>query len=524
MKTLRMVIESIHLDRVQSEPLVLPEVPVNQVRLDSRQVGKNDIFVAFTGEHVDGHRFIPNAIENGAVLVVGTQPLKNQSVPYVRVRDARFALAQIAAALEDFPARKLTVIGVTGTDGKTTTSNLIFQILRSAGIRAGLISTVNAVVGDQVLDTGFHVTTPEAPDVQRYLAMMVEAGLTHVVLESTSHGLAQNRVAMCEYDLAVVTNITHEHLDYHGSYQAYAEAKARLFTGLDQTAKKAQGNVRLGVLNHDDQSFDYLQSVSTGRNVSYGLCPGKSDYWAEEIQYDASGVAFAIAHGETRTPIQSHLVGDYNISNILAAFCAAVEGLGIAPRVAARGINELESVPGRMEFFDFGQNFAAIVDFAHTPNALYRALGAVRQMTDGKLWCVFGSAGLRDREKRAMMAEVSAELADRSILTAEDPRTESLRGILEEMARAAEGKGAVEGQTYWRIPDRGAAIQFAVDHAEPGDVVIACGKGHEQSMCFGTTEYLWDDRIAMRVALRKRLGIEHEEQLPYLPTQDKDVG
>jgi UDP-N-acetylmuramoyl-L-alanyl-D-glutamate--2,6-diaminopimelate ligase len=213
------------------------------------------------------------------------------------------------------------------------------------------------------------------------------------------------------------------------------------------------------------------------------------------------------------------LVGAFNVSNCLAAFTAAVYGLSIKPEVAAQGIALLDGIPGRMERIDMGQNFTAIVDFAHTPNALKSALEAVRPMTSGRVICIFGSAGLRDKEKRRMMAETSAELADLTVLTAEDPRTESLEGILEEMAAGARSKGGREGETFWKVPDRGKAIRFALKLARPGDIVLSCGKGHEQSMCFGEREHLWDDRVAMRAALSEYLGVEGLK-MPYLPTQD----
>jgi UDP-N-acetylmuramoyl-L-alanyl-D-glutamate--2,6-diaminopimelate ligase len=412
----------------------------------------------------------------------------------------------------------LTVIGITGTDGKTTTSNLVYQILLSAGKRAGILSTLNAVIGNEVLDTGFHVTTPEAPDVQRYLARMVVAGLTHVVIESTSHGLAQHRVTGCEFDIGIVTNITHEHLDYHGSYEAYRAAKARLFTELANTIEKSQGNPRLAVLNKDDQSYDYLRNVTTVRQVSYGLQPG-ADIWAEEINQDVTGLHYIVRGPDINFPIDSSLVGDYNVSNCLAAIAATAIGLEIPSKAIQAGVAALRDVPGRMERIELGQDFLGIVDFAHTPNALRVTLETARQMTTGRVLVVFGSAGLRDRQKRRMMAEISAQLADVTILTAEDPRTESLEAILAEMSDAARSQGAVEGQTFWRAPDRGEAIRLAIQMALPGDVVVACGKGHEQSMCFGEVEYAWDDRIAMRAALVERLGIEGPP-MPYLPTQD----
>jgi len=260
------------------------DVPILNIALDSRKVKTGDVFVAFRGLTFDGHKFIPHAIQAGAAAIVGTQTLK-LPVPYLRVEDSREALAYLSAAFYDFPAKKMTVIGITGTDGKTTTSNLLYHILKAAGIKVGLISTVNAVIGDQAMDTGFHVTTPDAPDIQRYLSLMVAADLTHVVLETTSHGLEQKRVDACEFDIGIVTNITHEHLDAHGdSLDRYRAAKARLFSGLARTEAKKQGNPRLSVTNRDDWSYEYLQAFTPGPRVSYGLT-SEADIYARDLRF-----------------------------------------------------------------------------------------------------------------------------------------------------------------------------------------------------------------------------------------------
>lgn len=493
------------------------ESPVHGIAFDSRQVQPGDIFVALPGVSSDGHQYIPAAIERGALAVVGTHDI-SLGIPYIKVMNSRPVLAYLSAAFEGWPARQLTVIGVTGTDGKTTTCNLIHQVLIKAGLKAGMVSTVNAVIGDEVMDTGFHVTTPDAPEMQRYLRRMVDAGLTHVVLETTSHGLAQDRVTGCEFDIGVVTNITHEHLDYHGSYEEYRAAKARLFTFLSETKDKPQGNPRLAVLNRDDQSYEFLNQFTKVKQVAYSLVQG-ADLWAEDIHQSAKGLRFTAATRQVWQPLESSLVGLYNVSNILAAFAATVLGLGIDPAVAAQGIAALEGVPGRMERIAMGQDFTAIVDFAHTPNALKVALEQARRMTKGKVIAIFGSAGLRDREKRRLMAEVSAGLADITILTAEDPRTESLDAILDEMAKAAAEKGGEEGRTFYRVPDRSGALRLGVKLAQKGDLLIACGKGHEQSMCFGETEYPWDERTALKAALAEKLGVEGP-LMPKLPTSE----
>ncbi len=490
---------------------------ITGIAMDSRLVKSGDLFVAMQGGSANGHDFIPEAIRRGSAAIVGQLPLNGLSVPYIQVENSRLALTWLAAAYYGNPGRKLTVVGVTGTDGKTTTCNLLYQILLAARIRTGLISTVNAVIGGEVFDTGFHVTTPDAPDVQKYLARMVEAGLTHVVLETTSHGWAQYRVDACEFDVGVVTNITHEHIDQHGSYENYRAAKARLFQSLEKTQPKPQGNPRLAVLNKDDNSFAYLSGLVHRPQISYGLGT-TADIRAEGVTYSPQGIHFEAIGLGYRVPVASPLVGIFNVSNCLAALTTAVHGLGVDPGTTARGIASLQGVPGRMERIDLGQAFTAMVDFAHTPNALRVAIETVRKMTGKRVIVIFGSAGLRDKEKRRMMAELSVQMADISILTAEDPRTESLEEILKEMAAGARSRGGVEEETFFRIPDRGEAIRFGVSIAQPGDIIMACGKGHEQSMCFGTIEYPWDDRTAMRAALSELMGIKGP-QMPHLPTR-----
>ncbi len=493
------------------------DAEISGICSDSRQVQPGDLFVAMAGGTTDGHRFIPAALERGAAAVVGTQIVAGLAAPYVRVDDARQALPHLAAAFNDYPGRKLTVIGVTGTDGKTTTTNLVHAILQAEGHPTGMISTINAVIGERVLDTGFHVTTPDAPEIQHHLAEMVAAGLTHVVLEVTSHGLAQYRADACEFDVGVVTNITHEHLDYHGSYEAYRAAKGRLFSGLSSTATKPQGNPRTAVLNRDDASYDYLAGITRVDQLSYGF-DLSAEVQPKMLKQTADGLSFTVSGKGRQFSCHSQLLGEFNVSNCLAAISATVFALDVSPEAAQQGLATLKSVPGRMESINLGQDFTAMVDFAHTPNALQVALKTARQLTRGRVIAVFGAAGLRDRQKRRMMADTSLRYADLTVLTAEDPRTEQLEDILAEMAAGAVLAGGVEGQSFWRVPDRGEAIRFAVSMAKAGDIVIACGKGHEQSMCFGETEYPWDDRIAMRAALSELLHIPGTK-MPFLPTQ-----
>jgi UDP-N-acetylmuramoyl-L-alanyl-D-glutamate--2,6-diaminopimelate ligase len=495
----------------------VPEIEITGIAVDSRTVLPGDLYFAVV-QGVDRYKFLDQVVERGAAAVVGERGDIELSIPHIQVADTRAALAQAAAAFHGYPARQLTMIGVTGTDGKTTTSNFIYQILQAAGHPTGMISTVNAQIGDQVLDTGFHVTTPEAFDTQRYLRQMVDAGLTHAVLEMTSIGLAQQRGARpLEFDIAVVTNITHEHLNDHGTYEAYFDAKALLVEGLSRPFEKARPVERLAVLNRDDKSYEGLVKRAKVKQLAYGLHPA-AQLRAANIENHPDSLSFVVhAPGGLEFPIHTSMFGAYNVANSLAAIGATVVALGIHPKAAQAGIAALQGVPGRMERIELGQDFTAIVDFAHTPNALKAALEAGRQLTDGKVIAVFGSAGLRDKAKRRMMAEVGAELADLSVLTAEDPRTESLDDILEEMAAGAKSKGGKEGETFWRVPDRGAAISFALLQAKPGDLVLVLGKGHEQSMCFGETEYPWDDSVALCAALAELLGAEGPA-MPKLPT------
>jgi len=491
---------------------------ITGVEQDSRRIRPGMLFAACTGGTVDGHEFVAQAVAAGAAAVVGERELCPANVPYVRVPDSRLALGWMSAAWHGYPSRRLVLIGVTGTDGKTTTVHLIFHMLRKAGFRAGMIGTVGAVIGGDNIDTGFHVTTPDSLELQSYLARMAAAGLTHCVMEVTSHGLAQRRVAGCEFDIAAVTNITHEHLDYHGTFEDYRAVKAGLFAALSAAPSKPSAPERLAVLNADDPSFPYLRGQTAARIATYGVRT-PADFTAEDVSSDDRGLAMTVRRGSERAAVRYGVHGGFNAGNILAALSVGCAGLGIEMQTAATSVADMPGVPGRMESIDLGQDFRAIVDFAHTPNALRGALAAARAMAggSGRVIAVFGSAGLRDREKRRLMSAVGVELADVSLLTAEDPRTEPLDGILAEMAAGAKSRGGVEGKNFELVPDRGEALRRAVRKARKGDVVISCGKGHEQSMCFGEVEYPWDDRLAMRAVLAECLGLPGPE-LPRLPT------
>jgi len=481
-----------------------PNLEITSLACDSRQVVPGSLFVAYRGLAVDGHDYAAQAVARGAVAVVAERPLGDLEgrLPLVIVPNGREALAFLAAAWHGFPARRLTVIGVTGTDGKTTTCNLLHGILTAAGRRAGLITTVNAVVGERVLDTGLHTTTPDAPAVQRYLAEMVAAGLETAVLEATSEGLAQHRLTACDFDVAVVTNITHDHLYFHGTLEQYRADKARLFHSL-ATSHRKPGVAKVAVLNADDGSFDDLRRIPADRQLAYAI-HRPADVTAQAISFAPGSTCFVAQTPDGNFEVETTLVGEFNVYNILAAVAVGVSQ-GIPLETMQQGIRSVKGVIGRMERVDEGQPFTAIVDFAHTPNALENALRTLRPLTQRRLIVVFGCAGQRDVKKRPLMGEVAARLADVTVLTAEDPRTESVEAITAQIVAGIEKAGAREGEGYYRIADRAEAITFAVELARPGDTVIVAGKGHEQSMCFGTVEHPWSDHQALRAALRRKI-------------------
>ncbi|MBC7223491.1 MAG: UDP-N-acetylmuramoyl-L-alanyl-D-glutamate--2,6-diaminopimelate ligase [Anaerolineae bacterium] len=466
---------------------------------DSREVRPGFLFVAIPGVHVDGCRFVPDALARGAAAVVSQrEPPAGVTIPWVVVPNARAALAHIAAAWYGHPGRQMRVVGVTGTDGKTTTATLIHAALDAAGWKAALITTVQAQFGAEAWDTGLHTTTPDAPDLQRLLAEVRDRGAEAVVLEVTSHGLAQHRVDGSEFDVAVLTNVTSEHLDYHGTWEEYRAAKGRLFQLLSRSVRKP-GVPKVAVLNRDDPSYDYFRAFAADAYWSYGFSP-EADVRAEDVAVDRNGVRFLARTPLGEVEIRSPLPGRFNAHNLLAALAAAL-AQGIGPEDARRGLEAVRGVPGRMDRVDLGQPFDVVVDFAHTPNALARALETARAMTQGRVIVVFGCAGLRDWEKRPRMGAVAARLADLTVLTAEDPRTESLEAILEAIAAGCREAGGREGETFWRVPDRAEAIRKAMGLARPGDLVLITGKGHERSMCFGTEEVPWSDHEAARAAL-----------------------
>ena len=384
-----------------------------------------------------------------------------------------------AAVFFNFPSRKLTVIGVTGTDGKTTTVQMIYEILKTVDLKASMISSVSAQIGPKIFDTGFHVTTPSPWQVQKFLRKAVDLGSQYFVQEATSHGLDQNRLAFVDFKVAVVTNITREHLDYHKTWESYAQAKAKLFKNVDYS-----------ILNVDDQSFNYLKSKVDGKIITYSL-KSTADFDFKKF------------------PLRLKLIGDYNLANGLAA-AACASALGFNKSKTTKLLNNFQGILGRMEEIYLGQDFKVFIDFAHTPNALEQALVALNsklKTKNSKLICVFGAAGERDKSKRPQMGKVASEISDIVIITAEDPRSEKVEEISKQIIRGVKGKKLKKN--LFVIVDRKKAIKFAINLAQKGDLVAIFGKGHEKSMTFGKKEIPWDEFAIVRQAIAERLKNEN---------------
>jgi UDP-N-acetylmuramoyl-L-alanyl-D-glutamate--2,6-diaminopimelate ligase len=489
-----------------------PGIEITHIAENSRLVVPGSLFVAIKGSRADGHDFIPDALQKGAVAVAGEREQRPAGlppeVPYVHVPDDRAAVARLSAAFFGWPSRRLQVIGVTGTDGKTTTSTLIHAILTTAGRNAGLISTIRAEIGGRSYDTGFHVTTPEAFDVQRYLHDMVQAGSEVAVLETTSHALDQGRVQCVDYDVAVVTNVTHEHLDWHGTWQNYMAAKAKLFEALS-TAYRKPRTPKVAVINADDRSYHWLKNIPADIQWVYGLDRRQQpDITAQDIAYTAEGTSFTALTPIVDIPVKLRLPGKHNVYNAMAAMAATL-ALGVPPEAIQKGLASVGQIRGRMEWVEEARplGFDVVVDFAHTPNGLEKTLELARELTaprGGRVIVVFGSAGLRDRQKRFLMGQVAGRLADLTVVTAEDPRTERVEDISAEIARGLESQGRRENIDFWQVHDRAEAIAFAIGLARPGDMVLTCGKAHESSMCYGTEELPWDEFAAVREGLARR--------------------
>ncbi len=473
---------------------------ISSLAYDSRQVRAGGLFLAVPGEHVDGRRFVAEAARRGAQVALGpayagTDP----PLPYVEVDDIHAALADLACAFYGYPAQRLCTIGVTGTDGKTTTSNLISTLLDAAGKSNGLMTTANFKVRGQEWENPTRQSTLEALEIQQFLHRLLAENITHAVVESTSHGLELKRVRGCAFDIGVVTNITHEHLDFHKSLDNYRRAKARLFEMLDPERDKGLGVRPRAILNRDDSSYQILKPYCRVPILSYGIEVG-ADVRAVDLTMGAEQTRFRVILPDGEVEIITHLVGRFNVSNCLAAIATAYS-LDIAPELIAQTLANVHGVTGRMERIDEGQPFTVIVDYAHTPDSLEKVLTVLRPLTTGKLMAVFGSAGERDRQKRPIMGRIAAGLTDFFVITDEDPRDEDRMAILQEIAGGARVAGKRDGEDFLILGDRREAIAAAFARARQGDTILLAGKGHEQSMIIGTTKVPWDDRRVAREQL-----------------------
>jgi len=458
-------------------------VEVTDLAYDSRKVGPGTLFFCVVGERADGHEFASRVVEAGAVGLVVERELEVDA-PQIVVADSRAAMAPLAARFQGDPSAELRMVGVTGTNGKTTTAFLVAEILAAAGVRCGLLGTVKQVVGG--IEEAVERTTPEAIDLQATLRRMVDGGDRACAMEVSSHALALHRADAIDFDAAVFTNLTQDHLDFHADMEDYFAAKRRLFEAGPGTA----------IVNVDDPYGRRLAAELRSGCVTFSVRGAAADYVAEDVSYDAAGASFRVGGTQVRTA----LPGDFNVANALGALAAAV-ALGLDPETAAAGLAGASAPPGRMEPIDEGQGFAVLVDYAHTPDSLENVLRAARRVTGGRLIVVFGAGGDRDRDKRPKMGRAAGEIADLAVVTSDNPRSEDPAAIVAEVAAGVEGAAELEIEV-----DRRAAIALALGRAREGDTVVIAGKGHEQGQELeGGRKIPFDDREVARDALRGNL-------------------
>lgn len=453
-----------------------PSVEITGITHSSREVTSGTLFVAIKGFKADGHDYVSDAIERGAVAVVVERDVEAPlDVCKVRVPDSREALSHISSAFYGNPSKKLEIIGITGTNGKTTTCYLLRSIYEAAGIRCGMLTTIEYWIGST--KKRGQLTTPESLDMQRILGKMVEGGVKALAMEVSSHGLALRRVKDVEFAKGVFTNISRDHLDFHIDMENYISSKKSFFRGLRAGS--------IAVLNCDDPCWEEMASVTQARVVKYGFA-GNADFRGRKIRATIDGTQITASWKKETAEIKSHLIGRHNAHNMLAsAATAAYSGLDKEAIIA--GIRNVRRIPGRLEPFRLRNGGRAFVDYAHTPDALKRVLESLREVTQGNLICVFGCGGDRDRGKRPIMGEVSTNLADFTIVTSDNPRSEDPKTIIEEITR-----GAKKGNFRTEV-DRRKAIEEAVALAKPDDAVLVAGKGHERFQTIGDAKIPFDD-------------------------------
>jgi UDP-N-acetylmuramoyl-L-alanyl-D-glutamate--2,6-diaminopimelate ligase len=483
------------------------DVQVTSVEHDSREVSPGSLFVAVPGFTVDGHAYLGRAVQNGAPAVavqedregIWSAVVEGAGVDLLVLEDTRLGMAHLAAAFHDRPARKLNVIGITGTDGKTSLCHLVAHVLNSGGRKTGLISTAECrIAGEVIGDTG-RFTTPESPQVQSMLARMVDSGCQWAVIEATSHGLALHRVDECEYDIAAFTNFGLDHLDFHGNAEEYRAAKGRLFQLLDQSQDKSV--VKTAVLNADDEACAYMQALTNARVLTYGI-EARADFRATDLRPEGAGTRFRLGAPRATGEVSVPMPGRFNVRNALAALAIA-SAVGLPMDSAIAAIGSWPGAPGRTEFIAEGQPFRVLVDFAHAPESLRRVLGMLRGSTRGRVVVVFGCIGERDRARRPGMARAAAELADYTFVTDDNPYTEDRDAILDDIARELRAAGKRDGHDFAVVPDRREAIAQAISMAVDEDAVLLAGKGHEREVHLKDAVYECDDREVARRLLRE---------------------
>ena len=478
------------------------DLEVTQVVSDSRQVSPGSLFVAIAGLRNNGHHFVSEAAARGAIGIVVNHSIDIPSpATVIEVDDPRHALALLAAKFYGYPSAKLRIIGVTGTNGKTTTTYLIRRILRNAGRRVGLLGTVVYEMEGEEFPAPY--TTPDPLMLQSWLARMVDYGIQDVVMEVSSHALEMNRVAGCEFDVAVFTNLSQDHLDFHQTMEKYFSAKEQLFLKLGEGIKKI-GSKR-AIINREDPWGQRLLHHHQAPAWTYGLSPS-AHIWAEEVGSGLQGLQFMVHTPSGKMAIRSPLLGVYNVFNILAAIGVGLH-CGLKPEVIQKGVSDVGIVPGRFERVEAGQDFTVIVDYAHTESALTCLLEAVASLSKGRMITVFGCGGDRDQGKRIPMGRVAAQFSDWVIVTSDNPRGEDPHSIIEQIdvgiqEALREGSRATG---YDKVLDRRRAIEKAVAMARAGDVVVIAGKGHENYQLIGNEKLSFDDCAVARETIRKAL-------------------
>ena len=470
---------------------------ITGISADSRKIEKGFLFVCIAGVHVDGATFAGQAVEKGAVAVLTNKHLDLPlEITQITVPDIHAALEDIVPYFYDYPGKKMRMIGVTGTNGKTTTSHIIAHILREAGYHVGVIGTIHALIDDKELE--IHNTTPDVVELQALLALMCAEGMDYVVMEVSSHALALNRVAGIEYDTAVFTNLTRDHLDFHKSFENYVAAKAKLFSGL--TAEPPVKKNKTAVINIDDPHADEILKATSCKVLTYGV-EKDADLKGSNLQVGLKSSSFDVVGPFVSVSLHMHITGLFNVYNTLAAIGAA-HAEGVDTDVIDKAVQTFYSVPGRFELVEAGQDFAIVVDYSHTPDSLEKALTTARAMNPNRIITVFGCGGDRDRTKRPIMGGIAAQYADIPIVTSDNPRSEDPEFIVSEVeggVRAA----LKEGQRHEVIVDRRQAIYKAIEIAEPGDIVLIAGKGHETYQILKDGTIHFDDREVARDAVRE---------------------